>query len=340
MPKPAIALEGAWNINAAEFPESADVTEKLRFLLRYAVLAPSPQNSQPWRFRIHGDTVDLFADLSRHLGALDPERRELIMSCGAVLHHLRTAAKHFGYRCSVDPFPPSSDANLVATFTLLHRRAPGRQDELLFSTVPLRTTNRMPFADRPVPKALRHALEDAAWEEGALLLPIENEEDRRAIAELVSEAGELEFVDAHRRADASRWVRHEHEFATDGIPARVLADQAEWAAPRTLRSQIVPAILSADAVFTGAPMLAAIATADDTRPCWLCAGQALDRVLLRAAADGVFASFLSAVIELPQTREQLRYMLGTTAYPQLLLRMGYGEPVPHTPRRPLADFLI
>src|SRR4051794_6987097 len=46
---------------AGEFPTGRTPTDKLRYLVRYAVLAPSRYNTQPWRFALQGPAVLLYA---------------------------------------------------------------------------------------------------------------------------------------------------------------------------------------------------------------------------------------------------------------------------------------
>ncbi|HLX41335.1 MAG TPA: hypothetical protein VKR42_12440, partial [Ktedonobacteraceae bacterium] len=73
---------------------------------------------------------------------------------------------------------------------------------------------------------------------------------------------------------------------------------------------------------------------------WLAAGQALERLLLYARAEGVWASFFSQPVEVPTLRMSLRDTFGQTDYPQLVLRMGYGAEVLPTPRRSVRDVLM
>src|SRR5512142_3516001 len=84
------------------FPSWGDPAERLRFLLSWAVLAPSRHNTQPWLFEIEGDEVRLYADGSRALHATDPDGRELLMACGAALTNLTLAAAHFGHATSTE----------------------------------------------------------------------------------------------------------------------------------------------------------------------------------------------------------------------------------------------
>lgn len=78
------ALE-IWSSAIDEFPISGTTNQKLGALVRYAVRAPSSHNSQPWLFRVVGDTLELRADRGRRLPVVDPEDRELTISCGAAL---------------------------------------------------------------------------------------------------------------------------------------------------------------------------------------------------------------------------------------------------------------
>jgi hypothetical protein len=45
-------------------------------LVRAAILATNPHNTQPWGFRVSASAVDMYADPSRNIGAMDPYRRE------------------------------------------------------------------------------------------------------------------------------------------------------------------------------------------------------------------------------------------------------------------------
>jgi hypothetical protein len=95
-------LDDPWKVSEGEFPKSGDAEEKLLFLLTYAVLAPSGHNTQPWRFRVRANEVELYADRTRGLPVVDPEDRTLIISCGAALFYLRVAIRHFGYADEVE----------------------------------------------------------------------------------------------------------------------------------------------------------------------------------------------------------------------------------------------
>lgn len=116
--QPRASLE-AWEVDEGDFPANGSDEEKLTFLLRYAILAPSSYNSQPWRFNVSGDVIDLFADRSRWLKVADADQRELYLSLGSALENLRISADHFGYNCNITYFPGPQD--LVARVVLQPR---------------------------------------------------------------------------------------------------------------------------------------------------------------------------------------------------------------------------
>ena len=92
----------AWNVSESQFPKDGTKTEQLKFLLNYAILAPSSHNTQPWLFKIIGDNViELHADRTRALALVDPVDRALTISCGAALSHLQIAIRHLGYMYNV-----------------------------------------------------------------------------------------------------------------------------------------------------------------------------------------------------------------------------------------------
>ena len=70
-------------------------------LLRYATLAASSHNTQPWRFELADDQIRVFADASRQLLVADPDRRELFLSVGCAIENLIVAAEQLGYVATI-----------------------------------------------------------------------------------------------------------------------------------------------------------------------------------------------------------------------------------------------
>jgi nitroreductase len=71
----------AWNVSESQFPKDGTKTKQLKFLLNYAILAPSSHNTQPWLFKVIGDNIiELYADRTRALALVDPVDRALTIN--------------------------------------------------------------------------------------------------------------------------------------------------------------------------------------------------------------------------------------------------------------------
>src|SRR5207245_724562 len=80
---------GGAGMTALSTMTSADV----RWVVAQAARAPSIHNTQPWLFNWDGCSFELRADTHRGLSAIDPDGRELVLSCGAALYNLRLALR-------------------------------------------------------------------------------------------------------------------------------------------------------------------------------------------------------------------------------------------------------
>ncbi len=313
-------------------------------MLNFAILAPSSHNTQPWLFRLQGHEVELVADLNRSLPIIDPANRELIISCGAALHHLRLATRYFGYASKVDYFPNESYPELLARLSLGLSCETHTEDILLFNAIQKRRTNRMPFLPDPIPESLIDVLEQIAAREGVWFQCFRDDDTRYQVADLVSQADRTQWKDKRFRSELASWITPNHSPRRDGIPGYAqghgdLIAQAEPLIVRTFDLGKGQAAKDRD-VALYSPMLAVLGTDGDTRMDWLKVGQALSAILLRARVEDVWASFLNQAVECPETRTSLGELTGREGNPQILLRLGFGPPVKPTPRRALQETML
>ncbi len=299
------------------FPEAAPPAEQWQFVLRTAVAAPSLRNTQPWRFCLEGGTLTLQADRTRQLTALDPRGRDLLMSCGAALYHLRLALRCAGRRDEVRLWPRPEEPDTLAAIRIGGPAPLAAEDELLGSAVALRHTFRGVLAERRPAPELVAALRAAARSEGVWLHTVTHERARRDLAVLIAEGDTLDLANAAFQQEAARWM------------------VSPWRTFATARGGATePADLAA-----GSPLLAVLETEEDGPAAWLAAGQALARVLLRAAAAGVQASFLNQPLHHEELRARLRGVIGGSDTPQALLRLGYAPALEPSSRRRVDEVL-
>jgi hypothetical protein len=289
-------------------------------LLSAAVAAPSIHNTQSWRFRLLPDsrTFEVRAVPRRSLRQIDPNGRALHVSVGAAVFNLRTAVREFGWEPVVRLLPRPAEPALLAAVRLAGPARGGRSsDRALYDAIWRRHSSRLPFSPRPVPPEQLTELAEGAHAEGALLQIPDGDEAHRLLA-LTAEAEHRNTADPDRRDESRRWIRPPQDGPL-GLPAEALG-------PQDARGRL-PA-----AVFEPQPTLAVLSTAHDRRADWLRAGQALQRILLLATADGLRASLLHQALEWPDLRWELRDPEAGPGHVQMLIRLGYGPAGADSPR--------
>ncbi|MDR6975953.1 nitroreductase [Streptomyces sp. 3330] len=313
------------------------------YLVRAAVTAPSPYNTQPWIFVAEDEDrgVEVHADAARRLPLADPFGRELVISCGAALLNIRLAVRHLGFDPVVEHFPRPADPAYLARVAWGAYRRPTAEDERLFRALPRRHTAHGPFLAERLPPSLADDLREHAHRAGVALDFVTDRAGRRQLAELVRIA-----EDAHRSrpefaAEQRRWTRWPGAARSDGIPvdAGMAHPDGTPLAGRDLGglTRTYPEPPRRRSPRTGA--VAILGTVRDDPAAWLRAGEALQGLLLEAADQGVMAAFHTQPLEIPSLRTAIRRTLGAGAFPQMILRLGYPPSVRALPRRPVAEVL-
>lgn len=325
-----------------DFPTFGSADEKLRFLLGYAILSPSTHNTQPWKWTIVGNEAELYADRTRLMPGLDPQGRELIMSCGATLEHLRVAIHAFGYADIIQLLPNPVQPELLARVRLAGRRGATGNELALFHAIPQRHTNRSSFSDQPLPVELLGEIETEAELEGAWLRLLTSHADRQAVAELIALAAKAQDADPKARADIADWMSTGSSSRRDGIPGRALGLDERWALLAPIYTRLFGGgekHANHDWLLAGsAPALAVLGTREDGVLAWLSAGRSLARILLKATTLGVAVSFFSQPVQVEEMWRRLRRIANRPGSPQLVFRMGYPQEEAHpTPRRPVEE---
>ena len=191
-----------------------------RAAIAVANRAPSLHNSQPWRWRIGDTSIHMFADTQRELPVTDPTGRDLRISCGAALHHLRVALRAAGLDAHVHRLPDAAAPRHLAAVEPFPRR-PTDDDLALAAAVERRRSDRRMFSTWPVDVGLLDELRHAAEHEGAELRVLEQENQRLAVARLVERAAvEQAFVPDLAQLSAGQGVRLLH-MTDDRVGIRV-----------------------------------------------------------------------------------------------------------------------
>jgi hypothetical protein len=317
--------------------------------IELAVRAPSVYNSQPWRWRVGPGGVDLFADPDRHLLAIDPDGRDLLLSCGAALHHLVVALAGLGCAARVERFPDPEDSAHLARVTPLDS-VPAPDVASLVAAVARRRTDRRRFGADPVDGALLDGLVDRAAGCGADLHVVAGDA-RTQLLGLITASASLQRQQAGYAAELARWTGR-YAAARDGIRSDTVASGTGAAGtgaaglpgdvpmrpfPRADLAQ-PPHSLEHGGEHGDASVLMVLSSRSDDRLGALRAGEDASAVLLAATGTGLATTPLSQPLEVTSTRAAIGdRIVGPQLFPQLVLRVGWARPgapdLAPTPRR-------
>jgi hypothetical protein len=316
------------------------VQETFRRAVVRATLAPSIHNTQPWRFVLRSGVLDVYADRGRRLPVLDPTGRQLHLSVGCAVFNARVSLAASGVSTAVRRLPDPAQPTLLASIEVGDEGV-DRELAALDPVIGLRQTNRRRFASGEVPPEVVDTLVSAAEREGAILDPVELDDDRMALARLVQRADSFEISDPAYRAELRAWtttdpdrrdgvralvVPHVDGSAGDEVPIRDFDSQGKGGLPAETRSGRDQCLLI-------------LGTTTDRAEAWLRAGEALERVWLEATRAGYVASLFSQPVEVAAVRAQLRSDLRLSMQPHMVIRVGRAPVTPASRRRHVAEVL-
>jgi nitroreductase len=318
--------------------------ETVRGAIALATRAPSVHNTQPWQWLLGERSVHLMADWSRHLPATDPDGRDLLISCGATLHHLRVALAALGWASEVHRIPNPANPDHLAALELRPHR-PSEQNVALAAAIPNRRTDRRGFSSWAVPTAHLDLMTHRASNAGALLVPVTDERYRYHLVRAIASATARQEGSPEYAAELAAWTGRS-TVAGDGVLAASTLSGPSRHGDTPMRTfpRGTLADSTADGLEDDAGELFVLATPDDDPRSQLHAGEAASAVLLTATDLRLAGCPLSAALEVADTRAAIQdHILDSAAVPQLILRIGWAptaaEPLPESPRRPLEEVI-
>ena len=333
-------------------------------LVRAAILAASPHNTQPWLFKVTSSSIELYIDTQRNVGALDPYLREEHLGMGCALENLMLAAAAGGYTATVTlnpgelgPIPTDAQPKLVARVNLA---AGNREQSELYDAIPRRHTNRSAYLlQKPIPPEFLAALGRLASDEpNVKIFLFTAEADRKRIAEISSAANSELYSDPAVLLSSDRWIhtnwnaiqKHRDGLTPDAFGAPPIATEIikmmpagmlKWASSRGPKNGYSRLMLSA-------PLIGIITVSDryDQQDC-LRAGRIWQRAHLLATARGLAARPCNEAVEMidhekalgeqPKAAALLAGIIADAAWqPTFVFYMGYPTWTARaSPRRPV-----
>jgi hypothetical protein len=329
------ALSGIWRHHDFSAPDD------YRTLVRYATLAASSHNTQPWKFKLEPGRIQIFPDLTRRCPAVDADDHHLYASLGCATENLLLAAQAAGLRghCTC----PASTSGVQVD---LEQAEPVRSP--LFEAIPQRQCSRSMYDGSELTAGELGLLERAGQGSGVSLLFLTSRAQKEQVAHYVAEGNRDQFSDPAWAEELKSWIRFNGGEAVrhgDGLYGPVMGSPE---APRWIGTLFMQLAFSARrqtrkdlAHIRSSAAVAVFVSEIDNQKHWLEAGRCYERFALQAAALDLRTAFVNQPVEVPSLRPQFAAFLGIGQQrPDLVVRVGRGPAMPRSLRRPVEKVLV
>lgn len=320
-----------WEISEADFPGNGKKEDQIKFLLKYAILAPSSHNTQPWKFSVSGEEVLISPDFDRWLEVADSDKREIYVSVGCALENLLVAAEHFGYRYRIDFLPdPHEDSPAVK---VEFEKVDSKESGKLFNQITARHTNHNVYDGGQIEEDKLELIQECCEEDGLMLHLTDDPEIKRTVDDLMVEGDAIQFSDPDWREELGYWLGR-GVFGTSWITSKMsqLAVTYFNMGENTGKKD--------SELLMSAPVLGVISSESNERKDQIQAGQIFERVSLIATANDIRLHPMSQILEIPKLKDRVSDLIPVSGVvPQHTFRLGYAEPEEHTPRWPVEAVL-
>lgn len=322
--------------------ERAPPTESptgLQTLVYVATLAASSHNTQPWKFKMAQDFIEIHPDKTRQLRVLDPSGRELWISLGCALENLLIAAHAAGYAVQVT-YPEADEVIRV-------RLSPDKpQGTPLLTAITLRQNTRSAYDGQPVAPATLQQLQALRLEPGVSVQFVLEPSELNTVLEYINQGNLKQYADPAFVQELIHWLRFTRKDALATLDGLYTRSSGNPEVPRWLGQMVVGGTKpqgQADvdaAKFRSSSGAVLIASETDDKAAWVRTGQVYERLALQMTVLGVQSAFLNQPIEVSSVRSQLGTAMRVgSAWPQLLMRFGHGPLLPGSLRRPVEQVM-
>lgn len=315
-------------------------------MIAAAIKAPSGHNTQPWKFKIENNYIDVLPDLSATLNVVDGDRRELYISLGTAVENLCIAATHEGYTAQPEILKDSS-------FYYVHiplSHSSDVRESPLYASIAKRQTNRSVYERRIITPDTIALLQRATPEKGVHFYFYANgTETFNWLANEIYKGNGIQMSNPKFKEELLNWMRFNKGQAEKEGNGLYTSAMGAPSLPSAIAKPIVKSFLNPKAQnksdkkkIESSSHLMLITADNNDQESWIAIGRSLERLVLTTTKLGIVNAYENQPCELNILSEELRSQMKDihNEYPDMLLRLGYSKPMPYAPRRNIDSFII
>jgi hypothetical protein len=330
-----------WEVEESDFPKKGNIEDKARFLLQYAILAPSSFNVQPWKLKLENNKIIVKPDFSRQLPTSDRTNRLLYISLGCLVKNFEISANWFGFSVSKRILTGKTEGGVELTL-----KENGKlKDRINPKYITKRLSNRFPYKPNSIPQTFLNSIENITRNAGLEPMIITDNNIKKEINKIIEKGDDLIWNDYRFKEEHLKWIRNNLTKKPDGMPAftvgipllpsliaNFVIRKSNFAKTQSRKNQKLLATT---------PYYFFILSRTQDIGTWINIGQTLEEIWVRATEKGISMTPLAQLIEIGDLYKNTMIALKTNLRPQFFMRMGYStKEAEHSPRRSLEDMLI
>ncbi len=318
------------DIKWSDFYSEKSSEDRIKFLLKYAILAPSTHNSQPWLFKVTNNSCKIYFDNSKRIIEADPIERDLYISFGCLIENLIIAGRYFNVFDRAEYFG-KQDNNCVAEifFKNLEDQKENTLDQFTawIDAILERVNARGIFEKRSIEKKILDNINQLNTFPGLEIHLITKNEKIREIASLTAEGLKFAYASRAFRKEMAKWMNSSFSKREEGIPGYSLRmptlislffptlikffNLSKWVAILNYRS------------ISSAQLICIISAEENNPITWIKVGQLFERITLHFKINDIKTSVFVASIEMGELYKRIQQILGTARIPHMLFCAGY-----------------
>lgn len=331
----------SWLVKVEDFPSKGSLEEKLAFFLRYAILAPSSHNSQPWLFSIKKNSIFIGFNKDRMLPVADPHQRLAYISLGCVLENILIAADYFSFTSSLKYLDASFLGEGVLEIILNEEQNTHKPSNHLIFAIPKRVTNRNKYKEIFPSEEFARELISTTPPEDVMVHIIKDQGTKEKVADILMN-WRLELFDRKEfRYEMGKYKKTNFTQSPLGMPGFTMGipDIISFVTPFLIKHFNVMKKLydkEKSLLTKHTPLYIFLTTKTNSKKDWIEAGRKFQRIALKAETVGI----QTAINSIPEESLQLQGALKTKDVPQIFFRFGHAEKIAfHSPRLYVEDFI-
>jgi hypothetical protein len=311
-------------------------------MVKYAIKAPSGHNTQPWKFKFTENSIEIIPDFTKSLPIVDKSNREFYISLGCALENLCITAQHLGYNYKI------VQQNGQGIIVNLEKSGIVNDNELFFQ-IEKRQTNRSIYKQTIISNEIINNLKNIAIEPNTQVYFAKIGEDfADLLTQYILKGNEIQMNDEEFRNELIFWMRFNKEEirkTNDGLTYKAMGFPS---IPRFLGRPIVGGYLKPKKQnetdlekINSSSHFVLFTTKDNSISEWINLGRSLQRILLETTRFEISNAYLNPPCEIEAIAKEIQEILPiNNEYPTLLLRIGYAEPMPYSPRKSIKEIMV